>query len=67
MHLKIAHLGVMMKLMVDSPSDQISLVRFLARPSHTIMHQPSASCITDEVSISVEIAHSTPSITCCIL
>jgi len=36
MLLKIVQQGVMMKLMVDSPSDQMSLVRFQARPLHTI-------------------------------
>jgi len=43
--------------MVDSPSDQTSFgllyVLFRARAVHTISRQPSASRITDEMSINV--------------
>jgi len=42
MLLKIAHRSVMMQLMVDLPSDHMYLVRFRARPFHTIKHQPSS-------------------------
>jgi len=42
------------KLMVDSPSDQMSLVRFRARTFLTIWSQPSATRITGEVPINVE-------------
>jgi len=44
MPLKIAHLGI---IMFDSSSDQTSLVRFRARPFHTISHQPSAIIVVN--------------------
>jgi len=47
--LKIAHRGVMIKVMVDSPLDQMSLVRFRAQPFHTAWYKPSASLITVKV------------------
>jgi len=42
MLLKVALWGDV-AIMVDSPSDQMSLVRFRARPFHTILHHRSAS------------------------
>jgi len=43
--------GVMVQQRIDSPWDQMSIVRFLALPFRTIWHQPFASWFTAEVPI----------------
>jgi len=55
MLLRIAHPGTMLIVMVDSPSDQKSFVRFRARPIHTVLHHPSASCITFDTDAPIKI------------
>jgi len=69
--LKIAHRGVMMWLMVDLPSDQMSLVRFQARPFRIYLflriYRVSLQLTKSlpKCQLTSKIAQFTPSFTCC--